>query len=175
MPSVRFKYDPAKVSRLVEGRYPLEPIRLRLIELYRLLRDPVSIFGGGTGSGGTGTGPAAELATRVNVDWVANGPYRVDDSVDGAWVVQTACEVRSISLWRGVPGTSGSTVLDLKRNGSSLYLTTANRPTLTYAQEATPCNLPDAIALAAQDVITVDTLTKETGSPRDWRLSLEAA
>lgn len=182
MATIRFNYDPSKIPNVVEGRYPLKPIRQRIEELYRLLSNPVSIFGGGTGTGGTGTGPAADLATRVLVSWKANGPYPATaTAVDGYWRVLTPCEIRAIGLSRSVPGSAGSTVLDLKRIpagstvAASLYLTTANRPTITYAQITTACNLPDVITLAAGDIVYPDILSRESGVPRSWTLDLEAA
>lgn len=181
----RRKWDPDGISNQVLGRFPLKLVRLCLRELYGFIADPVSIFTPGSGSPGSGSGPGAELATRQYFTWVANGPYRVDDEVDGARVVQTACEVRNVRLWRGVPGTSGTTVLDVKRRpaGSApgdeqtLYLTEGNRPSIAYsdADYEVTCALPDSIALAANDIIIVDTVTKESGRPYNWTLTLEAA
>lgn len=177
MPSVRRKWDPDKISDKADAKLnPLRLIRNCIRELWGVIENPVQIFGGGAGTTGTGSGPASELATRIQVDWVANGPYRVDDSVDGAWVVPTACEVSKLYLWRGTAGTSGSTVIDLNRNGSTMYVTQANRPTLDYdAGEVTPCNLPDDVTLVAGDVVTIDCDEKDSGLPMNFRLTLEAA
>jgi len=172
------KFNPARVSDKTEGRFPLRLIRLCLMELYGLWDNVTAAFGGAPGSPGSGGGPASELATRIQVPWCANGPIRVDTDVDGAWVVPTACEIARLRLWRDVAGSAGSTILDLKRNGSSLYATQANRPTILASAgngAIQDCILPDVVSLAADDVITVDTAAKESGVPRNWRLTLEAA
>ena len=185
MPSVIHKYDPKNISNHAEGRFPLKLIRLCLMHLWNVLEEPQTLFSPGSGSPGTGSGPGAALATRVVVEWAANGPFRADTAVDGAWVVTTPCEIRALRLWRGTAGTGGSTVLDVNRrpagsaagSEASLYVTQGNRPTLTYndTDSIVPCSLPDVVALAAGDIVTVDTDTKESGIPRDWRLTLEAA
>lgn len=176
MPTIHRKYDPAKISDKVEARYPLRLVRLCLMELWRILENPSVIFGG-SGSPGSGGGPGADLATRVVVQWKANGPYRVDTAVDGSWTVNTACEVRNVYLWRGTAGRSGSTILDLNRNGVSMYTTQANRPTISYsdADKVVSCALPDTIALVPGDVVYPDTDQREAGIPSDWTLTLEAA
>ncbi len=185
MPTVlNRKFNPDRISDKTEGPYPLRLIRLCLRELWKFIEDPTLIFGG-TGGGGTGSGPAASLPTRVMVEWRANGPYRVDTAVDGAWVVPTACEIRKLELWRGTAGISGSTIIDLNRRHigtaagteSSLYATQANRPTLAYNDPdgLTPCNLPDTISLQEGDVVTIDCDQRDTGRPYDFALILEAA
>ena len=188
MPSVR-QYRPQPVEQVSydtnSPRKGFGLVQRILTEMDRVLRlvfaPPGSGGTGGTpGSGGTGSGgggPGAQLATREIIEWIANGPYRADTIVDGAWVVSTDCEVLHLRLWRGVAGTGGSTILDLNRNGSSMYTTQANRPTVTYddADGVVNCTLPDTVGFAAGDIVTVDTDQRENGRPRDWRLTLEVA
>jgi hypothetical protein len=178
MPTVSRKFSPRRISDKVEGPHPLRYVRLVLMHLFDALEAPAQLFGGGTGTPGTGSGPASTLATRFQVDWVANGPYRVDTDVDGAWVVPTPCEIAKLRLWRGDAGTSGSTILDIKANGASLYGFPSTRPTIDYTLgdgAVIDCVLPSAVALAADDVVTVDTVQRESGRPMNWRLTLEAA
>lgn len=184
MPAFRRRHDPAKISNLVEGRFPLRLIRLCLVELWAALESAgivdgggTVVVGGGSGSGGGSGGGGSSLDTQPH-EWVANGPYRVDTEVDGGWRVPRDMSITSIGLWRGVAGTSGTTVLDVNRNGSSLYATQANRPKVYAAagDNATQaCPLPDVVTLAEGDWITVDTDEQEAGVPRGWRLTMEAA
>lgn len=189
----KLKYDPAKITDKIDGvRFPLKLIRLCLMQYHQLFENPADIFTTSTGGGGGGTGPGgppgppgSTLPTRIQVEWVFNGPYRVDTEVDGAWIVERDCEVLDIKLWRGTAGTSGSTICDVSRRpaGSaasakaSLYATQTNRPTLPYADTDgyVTAPLPDVVLLAAGDIVTIDIDAKDGGRPYDGRLSLVAA
>lgn len=186
MPSFKRKYDPDKLPNLVEDRYPLRPLNLCVRELYRILQD-AGIMTGSTivvsGGGSSGGGGSSLGFTTFDVEWVANGPYREDEAVDGGWSVPTACTIQKLRLWRGTAGRSGSTILDINRTPAggtkqSLYSTQANRPTIRYTDGddfVLDCVLPDVVTLAEDDVITVDTDAKEAGLPQHWRLTMEAA
>lgn len=55
--------------------------------------------------------------------------------------------------------TGASIVLDVKRNGTSIFTTTANRPTIAIGNNATTTEpAPDVSALNAGDFVTVDIL-----------------
>lgn len=185
MPTVRTRrrYDPDGISDQVYGKFPLRLVRLCIQELYGLI-------GAGAGSnttvisGGSGTPGSTSSASRFTVEWRANGPYRVDTDVDGAWIVPVACDIESIYLWRGTPGSSGETVIDLNRRhiteapslSATLYVNQDNRPTIAYddSDYVVPANLPDIVSLQAGDVVTIDCDERESGRPYDFVLALEA-
>ena len=183
MPTViQFKHNPARISDLGQGPQPFRLTRLILMELRDLLTKPSQLFlppigSPGTGGSGGSGGGGAQLATRQTIQWKANGPFRVDTSVDGAWVPPTSCEISGLYLYRTVPGTSGSTILDLKLNGVSLYTTVANRPTIAFGDtdKLVQCVLPDLKAVPAGGIVTVDIIQAEGGVPQHWSLTAEAA
>ena len=176
MAALKRKYSPDRISDQVHGPYPLRLVRLCIRELWSIIENPTVIFRG-VGGSGSGGGPGASLATRIQQRWTANGPYRVDTEVDAAWVVPTAMEVTSVWLYRGNAGSSGTTILDMNRNGSTMYTTQANRPKIVYtdADLIVACALPDVISLASGDIVTIDTDQIEAGRPSDWSLTLEGA
>jgi len=189
MPITRRRYNPDNIKDHAEGPAlpaAIKTIRLCLRELYDLvdsLSTGSTTTGGGSSSGGGSSATVAD--SRITVEWTGNGAYRVDTAVDGAWLVPHDCAIETIYLWRGTAGTSGQTVIDINRRRlndapgteTSLYTTTANRPTLAYddADGVVPCNLPDLVDLLAGDVVTIDCDEKDSGTPRDFRLTLEAA
>jgi hypothetical protein len=175
--AVTRRYNPDGISDQIAGRYPLRLVRLCLQELYRLLglsNQTTQTLGSLPGSPGSGSGPGSLLATRELNHWTGNGPYRVDSNVDGAWVATTAMNISGLNFWRRVSGTAGSTVLDLKLNGSSMYTATP-RPTVIPGQQIGTAPVPDVTHIAVGDAITVDVLSVESGRPSDWRLTLEGA
>jgi hypothetical protein len=179
------KLDPSKISNRVDGRFPLALVRQCIILLWRAVKEPSSQFTPGSGSPGTGTGPAATLATRIPLSWEMNGPLRAITDADGYRRVERDCEIVSVSLSRVIAGTAGSTVLDLSRipAGSppsakaSLYVTQANRPTINYADtdHAVLCAMPDVIALGAGDLLAPDIDSVESGTPRTCVLDVVLA
>jgi hypothetical protein len=137
-----------------------------------------------TGNGSISAVPAwgtialADLpGTRVEIEWIANGPFPVDTDVDGGFTAPSAMTIIGVRMYRTTAGSSGSTILDVNKNGTTMYTTQANRPTMAFNQSGNKiqATLPDVVSIAAGDVITVDTDQIEGGSPANWRLVIEAA
>jgi hypothetical protein len=139
------------------------------------------LSGAGTGKvladSGSGVGAwsnASALATRVQQRWAANGAYRVDTSVDGTYVAPTAMTLTSVRLWRGTAGTSGSTTVDLKKNGVTML---SVQPTITAASgnDQTALGTLSVTSVAVGDKLTIDATAVEVGTPRDYTLIIEGA
>jgi hypothetical protein len=164
-----WKYPAAQISDKAEGPFPLRLVRLALMELQgatgQLDSDITTIVGS----------PGAAGATVLQVRWQANGPFIVDTDVDGAWVAAKSMTIDAVYLYRTTPGTSGSTILDLNRNGVTMYATQGNRPTIPFGSLIVHAALPDFRAVAVGDVLTVDTDQIEAGSPADWSLIVEGS
>jgi len=121
-----------------------------------------------------------EAATKKYVDdnvesvfrFIANGPYIVDTEVDGAWILDSTRTITAIWLHRGQAGSAGSTILDIHKNGTTLYTTQGNRPTIAFndGDGKVDCTLPDVTSLAAGDVITIDIDEVEAGDPANCSL-----
>jgi hypothetical protein len=119
----------------------------------------------------------SSLATRVIRRWTANGPYKVDTSVDGGWISPTAMTISAVWLHRTTAGTSSSTILDLNKNGTTMYTTQGNRPTIAFndADNKVLATLPDVVAVAAGDILTIDIDQIEGGVARHVSLIVEGA
>jgi len=102
-----------------------------------------------------------------SIEWRANGLYLVDTVVDGGAIAPTDMTVSAVWLYRLIAGTSGSTVIDLNKNGTTMYTTQANRPTIAFndADSKIQAALPDVTAVAAGDILSIDIDTVEAGSP----------
>lgn len=173
----RFKRSPVdRVSRLDLGGSRQAALVHDALKRHEeaLASLPQDIFGLAPGSGG---GSIAALPTRTLYRWAANGPYAVDTGVDGAWIVPTALSITAVWLHRLVAGSSGATILDLNRNGTTMYTNQGNRPTIasTDADLKVECALPNVTAVAVGDIITVDTDQIEGGEPESWTLTIEGA
>lgn len=178
-----FRYDPDKISDDYATPGVIRQIRLCLQELYRL----VAAAGLSPSGGSSGGGGSSASSGTVQHAWKVNGKYRSGTRglmLDGAWIVPRNCTITSVRLWRKTAGTGGQTIVDINRRHvatasgteTTLYVTQANRPTLAYndADGEVSAVLPDITALIAGDVVTIDCDEKDTGSPLDFTLTLEA-
>jgi hypothetical protein len=121
--------------------------------------------------------PSTGLTTRVVYRWAGNGPFTIDTAVDGGMVVTTACNITGVRLYRRVAGSSGTTTVDLNQNGTTLYTTQGNRPSIAYndADGLVTASLPDVVALSAGDLLTIDIDAVEAGTPLDIAVVVEVA
>lgn len=107
-------------------------------------------------------GGAADTET---IRFEGNGQFIIDPAVDGAWIAPAACTVSRVSADVGQRGGNGGAVhqniWDLNKGGVTMYTTQANRPTINDAggggQAQVVAALPDIVAIAQNDRITVDT------------------
>lgn len=108
--------------------------------------------------------------------WAVNGKPAVQTNIDGAWIAPRAGTITRITLFRRTAGSSGSTTVDVNINGTTVYTTQGNRPTVTQAGGA---NLIDATtdmdvtAVAQNDRLECDVDVVEAGNPQDIDIILE--
>lgn len=70
--------------------------------------------------------------------------------------VPWACTVTAVRASVGVAPTGASLIVDVNKNGTTIFSTQANRPTITATNFTDLTNTPDVTAIAADDYITVD-------------------
>lgn len=110
--------------------------------------------------------------TIVDHEFIANGDYIADTSVDGAFVAKHAFTITKTTLWRRVAGSSGTTTVVLKQNGSTIdtrNVTTANGSNFADTSGVL------ALAVASGDKLTIDATAVEAGSPLDYVFGFEGA
>jgi hypothetical protein len=101
------------------------------------------------------------------VEWRANGSYIVDTVVDGGVIAPTDFTISAVWLYRLTPGSAGSTTIDLNKNGTTMYTTQANRPSIAFddADSKIQATLPDITSVVAGDILSIDIDVVESGSP----------
>jgi hypothetical protein len=70
--------------------------------------------------------------------------------------VPFACQIRAVTVAVDATSAGSSQIFDINKNGTTLFTTQANRPTVAAAAVSASVPLPDVTTLAAGDVITVD-------------------
>lgn len=121
----------------------------------------------GTGSGG-GVGSFAIHTFK------ANGPFRVGSWVDCGFVSPFNFDISQVWMFRSTSGTAGSTVADLNLNGTTMYTTQSNRPTILFddADLKVQATNPDVVAVSGGDVLTFDIDNVESGTPKDLSITI---
>lgn len=108
--------------------------------------------------------------------WRVNGKPVVATGIDGAFIVPRAGTITRCTLFRRTAGSSGSIIVDVNINGTTIYTTQGNRPT---ALQSGGNDLIDATtdmdvtAVAQDDRIEMDIDTVEGGNPQDVTVILE--
>jgi hypothetical protein len=81
-----------------------------------------------------------------------------------------------VTLFRRTAGGGGSTVVDLNINGTTIYTTQSNRPTVTAAGGNNAIDATtdmDVTSFSQNDRFDMDIDTVETGNPQDLSLIME--
>ena len=107
-------------------------------------------IGSGGGAGGFAHYEEGTLATATNIrSWVATSDGDFGD-------VYITCKDT---------GSASSTIIDINKNGTTIFTTQANRPTLAYDDaDDVASGTPDVTSYEAGDVITVDIDQVATGA-----------
>ncbi len=131
-----------------------------------------------SGTSIVGDTPAGSGTARDTVRFVLTGKPAVLTGMDGAWIAPRAGTITRITLWRRTAGASGSTTVDVNKNGTTLYTTQGNRPTVTQAAGNNAIDATtdmDVTSLAQNDRIEVDIDAVETGNPQDIAVIIEVS
>lgn len=82
-----------------------------------------------------------------------------------SFVVPRASEIESVYMHCRDTGTSSSTIIDVNRNGTTIFTTQSNRPTLAYNDsDKVASAVPDITGLSVGDVLSVDIDQAATGA-----------
>jgi len=96
--------------------------------------------------------------------------------VDVAWIAPRACTITRITLYRRTAGSSGSTIIDVNKNGTTVFTTQGNRPTVTQASgndQIDAATDMDVTSVAQDDRIEMDIDAVEAGNPQDLAVIIE--
>jgi len=117
---------------------------------------------------------------RVTYTWKLTGNIIAPIlALDGIRALPYDMSIESVVMWRGTPGGTGKTEIDLLRSigggaFATVYTTTANRPKIYSTDLANKVVVgadPDVYKLSAGDQLRLDVLTAETG-PASANLSV---
>jgi len=121
-----------------------------------------NVYAWDTGAGRWEPGVAGGNNPRIHVD----GALVVTAGVGEAYVSPSTAEIVAVYLHCGTQGTAGSTIVDVNKNGVTIFTVQANRSTLAWndADGVAKSGTPDVVDLAEGDILTVDIDQVATGA-----------
>jgi len=129
------------------------PVEIHVDQAPPLLITQIPGVGQPGPTGATGpTGPTGHAQLALSIP----GPLTV---AVGTMPFVSARAMTIVGIWvaAGVTPTGADVIFDVNKNGTTIFTTQANRPTIPDgASEAGALSVPDIVAIAAGDVITVD-------------------
>lgn len=83
----------------------------------------------------------------------------------GRYIIPRNCTISGVSATIKDKGSAGSTIVDVHKNGTTIFTTQANRPTIPYDDaDGKASGTPDITSVALGDVLTVDIDSAATGA-----------
>jgi hypothetical protein len=123
----------------------------------------------------TGVAPSS---TPLNIDTVkfgVLGRVRAETGADGAWIASRDGYIAGVTLYRRTAGDSGSTTIDVHKNGTTVFTNQNIRPSVatTDGNNAHKEEAPDVTTFSKGDRFEVDVDAVETGNPLDIAITME--
>ena len=101
-------------------------------------------------------------ATKHVIAWSISSPDGIEGISTGAgiakWIAPFACTILSARVANGAGVVTGDLIVDVNKNGTTIFTTQANRPKVTSgnANGVGASATPDVTSLVAGDRLTVD-------------------
>lgn len=100
-----------------------------------------------------------------NLTFAVDGRLAVAVNVPNAIVITKDTQIESVYAYVKTTGSASSTIIDVNLNGTTIYTTQANRPTIAYNDaNGWVTTTPDILTFTAGDIITVDIDQIATGA-----------
>ncbi len=91
-------------------------------------------------------------------NWYIAGSLSVGTEQGGVWVAPQTLTIEKVYIYCKTVGTAGSTIVDINKNGTTIFTTQSNRPALAFDDQDKKAGsgAPDITNLAEGDVLAVD-------------------
>jgi hypothetical protein len=115
----------------------------------------------------TGTAAIRPASTLDTFKFAVIGRPRVENDPDGAWIAPKDGYLAGVTLYRGTAGSSGSTTIDVNKNGTTLFTNQNIRPSVssTDGNNAHMEEAPDVTTFVKGDRFQMDIDAIEAGTP----------
>ena len=105
-----------------------------------------------------------KLEDPPKIIFKAHGYLRIKTGID-PYIAKKNYTILNVSMFRDNSGTSGSTTIDINKNGATIFTTQANRPSIVFSSgdNQTVVATPGITSISQGDIITFDIDVVEEG------------
>ncbi len=98
--------------------------------------------------------------------WVIAGALSTGAEQGGVWLAPRSLTIEKVYIYCKTTGSAGSSIVDINKNGATIFTTQANRPTLAFddTDKKAVSGTPDITALAEGDIMSMDIDQIATGA-----------
>jgi len=91
-------------------------------------------------------------------DWTISGTLSVGTELGGVWIVPRSLTMEKAYIYCKNTGTADSTIVDINKNGVTIFTTQANRPTLAFddADKKAESGTLDVTDIVEGDIVSID-------------------
>ena len=116
-----------------------------------------TLFLNGTGAWTTPAGSGSSASVDI-LRFFVDGRLAILTNVSGAVIFPFACTILNAYMYLENKGSSGSTIVDVNKNGTSIFTTQSHRPTIQYNDVANAIKTltPDDQFASELDILTID-------------------
>lgn len=117
-------------------------------------------------------GTEVEIGTGGKYQFIVPGTIATGTDVAGTWFVPDTITIDEVDLYVNTAGATGNTVVNVLKNGTTIFPTTA-KPTLAGTATSDLSNIPDTTSAVEGDKITIDVTSVTTTAPTDLYLIIK--
>ena len=97
------------------------------------------------------------LSGGIQPVFFVDGTFGTATSIGPSIVMGAGATIQKVYMYLSGTGTSGSSIIDIHKNGTTIFTTQANRPTVAYNSSTHKgVGVPDVVSLVEGDVLTLD-------------------
>jgi hypothetical protein len=108
----------------------------------------------------------AQAGVKHTKEWYLSGALSIAVEQGGVWIVPRALVIEKVYIYCKTTGSVSSTIVDINKNGTTIFTTQANRPDLAFddGDKKAESGAPDVTALVEGDIVSIDVDQIATGA-----------
>lgn len=95
------------------------------------------------------------VVVKKTISFYVHGTLEVETNAISI-IAMEDMEIKQIKCVVGIAPDTNSLILDINKNGSTIYTNQGNRPTIAVSATSATATLPDVVAISAGDIISLD-------------------
>ena len=96
-------------------------------------------------------------SSAIGPSWHAAGVLAIAEDIGERWVMPDSGTIKEIIIAVAINGTASDTIVDIHKNGTTIFTTQGNRPTIAHDNDDNyDSGIPDVVSFSRFDTFTAD-------------------